>query len=219
MCNTLRYKDRMEEAYAKWEFSEVRITPKLRFRVPPSEPAPVLTVQGDKASIRMMNFGFATQRGRQMMARGETVAKLPMFRDGFKHRRCLILVHGFYDSEDMGKQGRQPWHLHLKDDGLMAFAGLWESRADADNFTIVSAPANSVVARVIDRMPVILPQELWRPWLQADSKAEDLQPMLVPFPSDRMEAYPVTRKVNQKGFDGPECILPIVPEQGDLGLF
>ncbi|MDB6120773.1 MAG: hypothetical protein JWO08_4554 [Verrucomicrobiaceae bacterium] len=219
MCNTLRYKDRMEEAYTKWEFSEVRITPKIRFRVPPSEPAPVLTVHEGQARIRMMNFGFATQRGRQMMARGETVAKLPMFRDGFKHRRCLILVHGFYDSEDMGTQGRQPWHLHLKDDGLMAFAGLWEARADAENFTIVSAPANSVVARVIDRMPVILPSGLWRPWLDASATDQDLQPMLLPFSAEAMEAYPVTRKVNQKGFDGPECIERIVPAQGDLGLF
>lgn len=67
----------------------------------------------------------------------------------------------------MGKY-RQPWHLHLKDDGLMGFAGLWEERSDAENFTIVSAPANVVVARVIDRMPVILPQTLWRPWLNPE---------------------------------------------------
>ena len=218
MCNLLRYKDRMKEAYAEFEFSEVRIVPKIRFRVPPSEPAPVITIQEGHARISMMNFGFATDRGRQMMARGETVAKLPMFKDAFRHRRCLILAHGFYDSEDMGRY-RQPWHLHLKDDELMCFAGLWESRPDADNFTIVSAPANRVVARVIDRMPVILPQALWRPWLLAGAKETELQPMLATFPPETMEAYPVTRKVNQKGFEGPECIARFEPEQGDLGLF
>src|SRR5687767_4739806 len=112
MCNLLRYKDRIKQAYAEFEFSEVRIEPKLSYKVPPSAPAPVISVRDGSPRITMMHFGFAT-KGRQLMARGETAAALPMFRDAFKHRRCLILAHGFYDSEDMGKY-RQPWHIHLK---------------------------------------------------------------------------------------------------------
>lgn len=57
--------------------------------------------------------------------RDETVAKLPTFKEGFRFRRCLILAHGFYDSENIGKW-KQPWHIHLKDDELMCFARLWE---------------------------------------------------------------------------------------------
>ena len=208
----------MQQAFAEWEFSDVRIEPKVCHRVPPSAPAPVITVREGRARISMMNFGFSTPRGRQMMARGETVGMLTMFKKAFRQQRCLILAHGFYDSEDVGRY-RQPWHLHLKDDSLMCFAGLWEERPDAENFTIVSAPANRVVARVIDRMPVILPQPLWRSWLIPEARPEELQPMLTSFPPELMEAYPVTRRVNQRGFDGPECIKPIVPEQGDLGLF
>ena len=208
----------MEQAYAHWEFSNIRIQPKIRFRVPPSAPAPVVTIRGGQPELSMMNFGFATSRGRQMMARGETVARLPTFRDAFRQRRCLILVHGFYDSEDIGPY-RQPWHLHFKDDSLMALAGLWEARADAHNFTIVSAPANRIVARVIDRMPVILPPTHWDQWLDRRATPEDLLPLLTSYPPDQMEAYPVTRQVNQKDYDGPDCIIPITPAQGDLGLF
>jgi putative SOS response-associated peptidase YedK len=219
MCNMLRYKARLDQAYAKWEFSQVRIVPKFRYRVPPSEAAPVVTVRNGKPQLTMQNFGFATKKGRQMMARGETVAKLPMFREAFKKQRCLILAHGFYDSEDLGKSHhKQPWHMHLKTDEVMGFAGLWEQRGNEENFTIVSAPANSVVSRVIDRMPVILPEDLWVPWLDPEATQEELQAMLTPYPAEMMEAYPVTRRVNQKGFDGPECIEPIVPDQGDLGL-
>jgi putative SOS response-associated peptidase YedK len=166
----------------------------------------------------MMNFGFVAGKGRQLMARGETVAELRTFKDAFIHRRCLILAHGFYDSEDMG-QYKQPWHLHLKGDELMCFAGLWESGPGGDSFTIVSAPANAKVARVIDRMPVIMPQKVWRAWLDPNATQQELLPMLQTFPAESMEVYPVTRKVNQKGFEGPECIEPIVPAQGDLGLF
>ena len=63
-----------------------------------------------------------------------------------------------------------------------------------------------------------LPGEAWKPWLDARTSLSDLQSMLTPYPADLMEAWPVTRRVNQRGFESPECILPVVPEQGELGL-
>ncbi len=218
MCNLIRYKAEIQELSGVFdEISDVRITPKVRFKVAPSEPAPVVSVSQGRPQIGMMNFGLRTARGRQLMARGETAAELRMFRDAFRHRRCLIIAHGYYDSLDMGAY-RQPWHIHLKGDALMCFAGLWENAPDADNFVIVSAPANAVVARVIDRMPVILPAAAWRPWLDAGTSRGDLQSMLTSYPADLMEAWPVTRMVNKRGFESPECIEPVVPEQGELAL-
>lgn len=143
----------------------------------------------------MMNFGLKTAKGRQIMAHGETVAELRIFREAFRQRRCLIIALGFYDSLDMGAF-RQPWHVHLKGDGVMCFAGLWESPPDTDSFTIVSAPTNPVVARVIDRMSVILPEESWKPWLDVGTSVSDLQSMLNPYPAEFMESWPVTRQVN-----------------------
>ena len=93
-----------------------------------------------------------TNRGRQMMARGETIDTLRIFKEPFRHRRCLVLANGFYDSEDIGSY-LQPWHIHRRDDEVMMFAGIWEERGDGRNFCLASAPSNRVVARVIDRMP------------------------------------------------------------------
>jgi putative SOS response-associated peptidase YedK len=229
VCNLLRYKERVLEPYRDWEFSDIRIKPAIRFKVAPSEPVPVIIPKrrkknegaaegNDLPMVTMMGFGLASSRGRQMMARGETVERLPMFREAFRSQRCLILANGFYDSLDMGAY-KQPWHIHLKDDETMTFAGIWESGPEGDNFAIVSAPANKVVGRVIDRMPVILPRKHWRQWLAPETPAEELKAMLLPFPDDRMEAYPVTRMVNKKGFEGPECMEPVVPDQGELNMF
>lgn len=222
MCNLLRNKPGYDEAHETFEtLRDVRMLPSApRFKIAPSEEAPVVRIEPTgMAKVAMMRFGFKSGKGgRQLMARGETVGELRMFKDAFKHRRCLVLAHGFYDSEDMGRY-KQPWHIHLKTDGLMAFAALWEEVPDAENFTIVSSPANAVVARVIDRMPVILPRDSWWPWLEPTTSRETLESMMTPYPAELMEAYPVTRKVNQPGFEGPECVERIVPEQADLGLF
>ncbi|OAI56754.1 hypothetical protein AYO49_00565 [Verrucomicrobiaceae bacterium SCGC AG-212-N21] len=84
---------------------------------------------------------------------------------------------------------------------------------------IVSAPANALVLRVIDRMPVILARENWREWLNPEAAQTALKAMLKPYEDASMESWPVTGGVTQRGFEGPECIEPVVPEQGELGLF
>ena len=61
---------------------------------------------------------------------------------------------------------------------------------------------------IID-MPVILPQEAYAEWLTPDERSRDaLQPLLVPYADEEMEAYPVSRFVNRPTNDSPECIAP-----------
>ena len=214
----MRYKEQHLHQFSRWQFRHTRITPAFRFRVPPSQAMPVLTLSAGLAQIDMMNYGFSTGRGRQMMARGENIEKLKTFKESFQHRRCLVLANGFYDSEDIGSY-LQPWHIHRRDDETMAFAGISEERADGKNFCLASATSNRVVARVIDRMPVILDPHQWEAWLDPGTLVDRLKSMLVPYRDEPMEAYPVTRLLNKPGFDGPECIERVEPAQGDLGIF
>jgi putative SOS response-associated peptidase YedK len=216
MCNTLRYKDRAKQPYSKWEFSHVRIDPPRRWKVPPSVPAPVVTVRDGKAQIDMMEFGWRTDKGRQLMARGETVEEKNLFKKAFTSNRCLILADGFYDSQDMGKY-MQPWHFQMKDDEPMVMAGLWQTHPAAECFTIMSAPANELVRRVIDRMPVILQEDQREAWLDPDTPEEALKSLLSTLPAAQMESWPVTRKLLTKGFpDGPDCIARLSEEQDEL---
>lgn len=219
MCSILHYKARKTPETGFGEPSHVRIEPTVRYKVAPSEPAPVLTLRGGRPRVDMMRFGLQTRHtARQLMARGETVAALPTFRDAFRFRRCLVLVDGFYDSQDLGRY-RQPWHFRLKNDAPMVLAGLWEQHPDGENFALISAPANRLMARVIDRMPVILAAEHFRPWLDPAAQPEKLLSLLTSLPSEQMEGWPVTRKLNQRGFESPECLTPIPLEQDELGLW
>ena len=116
-------------------------------------------------------------------ARSETVATQPSFRDAFKARRCLVPVNAFY--EWSGPKGhRTKWRIRVTDEGIFSLAGLWERWRDPESgegletYTIITTAANEAIAKLHDRMPVVLrPQDEER-WLDPKATGKDL---LVPF--------------------------------------
>lgn len=149
---------------------------------------------------------------RMINARSETAADKPSFRKPLKERRCLILADGFYEWRKLGN-GKQPFYIRMEDGKPFAFAGLWE-RWERDGMeirscAILTTQANDLVRKVHDRMPVILPAEARETWLDPDEHDPDaLLPLLVPYPSAAMAAYPVSRAVNRPSNDGPDLVEP-----------
>jgi putative SOS response-associated peptidase YedK len=147
-------------------------------------------------------------------ARSETVAEKPSFRSAFKKRRCLIVADGFYEwQRTEGK--KQPFRFQLQDKQPFGFAGLWEqwqspSGEEIHTCTILTTAANELMAPIHDRMPVILKPEDYDLWL--DPQAQDpkmLQPLLQPFSTEAMTAYPVSTIVNSPKNNTPECVASI----------
>jgi putative SOS response-associated peptidase YedK len=54
-------------------------------------------------------------------------------------------------------------------------------------------------------MPVILPEEHHDAWLSGEAEKE----VLVPFPADRMKAWPISSRVNSPKNNDAEIIVPI----------
>jgi putative SOS response-associated peptidase YedK len=141
----------------------------------------------------------------------------------FRHR-CLIVADGFYEwmkAEDP-KQPRQPWRFTVDGGEPFAFAGLctrkeWEDEEDRGvedgwlySCTIVTTTPNEVVAKVHDRMPVILPSaEDEAAWLRPDLDVEDAIAMCAPLPAERVEGTPANPQLNKvgKGSEGPELLV------------
>jgi putative SOS response-associated peptidase YedK len=153
-------------------------------------------------------------------ARAETVSSKPAFRAAFQRRRCLVPADGFYEwKPEDGK--RQPYFFTRSDDGLFAFAGLWEvwqkDGQRLETVSILTTAANEVVRPVHDRMPVILPQGAEALWLGPQSgDAAGLAELLRPFPADEMRSRPVSTAVNSAKNEGPACIEPAGPLQRAL---
>lgn len=145
-------------------------------------------------------------------ARAETVADKPAYRDAFRHRRCLIPATGFYEWQQ-GGTSRIPHYIRLRDGGLFAFAGLWEHWQQADrsldSCTLIVTSANAQMAPIHARMPVILAPEHYATWLDpSHTDRERLLSLLVPCPADALEAWPVSRRVNDPHHDSPRCLEP-----------
>ena len=105
--------------------------------------------------------------------------------------------------------------ITVRSDGLFAFAGLWETWKQADDSrlltcTIITTPANDFLASIHHRMPVILPQEAEARWLDPDEQnTAALSEMLLPYDSERMQAYEVSTLVNSPRNNSPELIAPV----------
>lgn len=144
-------------------------------------------------------------------ARGETIAEKPSFRNALKKRRCLVLADGFYEWQKT-ESGKQPYHFHREDGGVMAFAGLWEKWNGDDTIyscTIITTQANELLGRFHDRMPVILDAEDHEQWLDPDFQDKaSLQNLIRPYPAEEMSCQMANRIVNNVKNESPECLVP-----------
>ncbi len=170
-------------------FEDLRF-PKLRPRYNIAPTQSILCVRQDpqgNCEPAMLRWGlvpFWSQDlkigARMINARSETAATKPSFRAAFKSRRCLVLADGFFEWKKIGKE-KQPYYITQVDDGPFCMAGLWESWKDkqsdsglaapVETCTILTTEANSMMAPLHDRMPVILDRDQYSFWL--DSSFQD----------------------------------------------
>jgi hypothetical protein len=88
------------------------------------------------------------------------------------------------------------------------------------SFTIITTGANKLLRPIHNRMPVILEPLAAKQWLDPIfTSLRTLSFLLQPFPSELMEAYEVSRLVNDPKNDSPACIEPAAHLDKDLPLF
>jgi putative SOS response-associated peptidase YedK len=153
-------------------------------------------------------------------ARAETVTVKPSFRDAFLRRRCVIPASGFYEWAQHGK-ARKPWLFQRPGGAAFGFAGLWETWR-APNGTVLESCAfittapNAVMRPVHHRMPVILTPATYDSWLDPAADPEKhLIPLLRPAPDDTLTATALSSYVSNVRHEGPACLTPAGPDDGD----
>lgn len=149
---------------------------------------------------------------RPINAKAETVAALPHFRDAYRRRRCLLPVDNFFEWQGV-KGNKQPFAVGLKSGEPFALAAIWENwqKPGTDEwlrtFAVITTGANELVRGIHDRMPVIIPPIAYERWLSPHEP--DPRDLPVPFPSEPMTLWPISKRVNKVENDDAAILEPI----------
>lgn len=184
------------------------------YNVAPTDRVPIVRVSAERGArvVSAARWGLVPawasdprSGSRMINARVETVATSRAYASAFEKRRCLVPADGWY--EWVREPGRKQPYFMTKSEGL-TLAGIWSVRGDLLTFSVLTMPAVGELARVHNRMPLLLPPARWEDWLTATIRDD----LLTPAPSaylDSIEIRPVGAAVGDVRNDGPAMIVPI----------
>jgi putative SOS response-associated peptidase YedK len=223
MCGRYRLSRRKEFLAEHFDTNFDDLDWEPRYNIAPTQAVAVIRRRGPSQTRQatMMRWGLIpswasdpTIAARTINARAETAASKPSFREPLRNQRCLVPADGFYEWRRSAKE-KQPFCFEVEAGAVFAFAGLWDSWRSPDGdaletCTILTTTPNDLLADVHDRMPVILPAELYDRWLDPGMHGlEGVLGLLKPYDPALMRRYPVSQRVNLVTNEGPECSAPV----------
>ena len=174
-----------------------------------------------KLHVRMMEWGcipfyvkdldvFKRQRATMLNARSERIlGDTKSYWHKIRNRRCLIPLNGFYEHRKVtGFKNKVPYFITLKKQPMFFMPGLYSVAEIVDketgelikhwSYTIITRDANSVMKQIHNdgenrwRMPLLLPLEQSKKWLEEEVSEEDYKAILdFEMPSPELNCIPV----------------------------
>jgi putative SOS response-associated peptidase YedK len=209
MCGRYTYKLTWEEIVRLYRLTigQPAQNTRARYNVCPTTAIDIIVDNAGERRLEQMRWGLVPSWWSKPLkdlklatfnARAENVAEKPFFREAFKRQRCLIPVSGYYEWQDT-PSGKQPCYFTARDGSpASTIAGLWDEWQDKvsgetlKSCTMIVTSPNKFVAEVHDRMPVLLAQKDFEPWLSGSAGLE----LLKPADDDLLQNWPVSKRVN-----------------------
>lgn len=189
------------------------------YNIAPTAEVPVLVLKGE-LECRPMRWWMtprwapdAPTTYAMFNARAESLEKSRAFRGPFHAHRCLVPVAGYYEWEwdEIGKK-KQPW-LVQPAEAPMLLAGIWEhwqrGAEQLESFAIITTQADPELGWLHDRMPVMLPPDVLRRWLDPATPVAELMPLLAPVLPYPVTTTPVSPRMNNARMHEPEAVAPV----------
>ena len=216
-------------------FNVSAFDPKLfnpSYNVSHGDSAPVITQENPK-SLSFFQFGFTPHWGKkqyyQINARSEGdknkdnnplytgrkgIFDKPMFRHSIRSKRCLVIADCFVEGPQKERLDK-PYVVYLKGDHPFSLAGIYdqwiniETGEEISSFAIITAPPNNLMEQIgHHRSPVIVSEELRSAWLDPNMTAADISQIMNVYPSELMNAYPISSAIKNPTATGAELIVP-----------
>jgi putative SOS response-associated peptidase YedK len=217
-----------DEASIEREFNLVRQDQNLSpsYNVAPTQMVPVVRAVDGTRKLETLRWGlipfFAkgeSPKYSTINARIETVETAASYRGPWKRgQRCLQIATGFFEWH-LDEAGRKaPYFIHLNDQPIFGFAGLWDRSIKADGTAVesvvhITMPANDLMKSIHNtgsnphRMPAILRREDQEAWLAGS--VDDARSVLKQYDAGLMVAYEVSTRVNTPKNNDVTLIDPV----------
>src|SRR5690606_18431728 len=173
---------------------------------------------GKPSEIQMLNWGLvpfwvkdsaaATRlRVTTLNCISEEMFDKPAYRDAAgEGKRCLIPCTGFFEWRWLDEKGRNkiPYYIKLRDQMIFSIAGLysrWINRATDErlySYTVLTTAANPMMSTIHNskrRMPVIIPREYEKDWLNPNLTKEDVLAFCQPIDDKLMTAHTISKRI------------------------
>ena len=184
------------------------------YNIAPSQES-IIIVDNNKIEIANWGFKFIDKENQKenlvINSRLETIKDKLIFKDSFLKRKCLIPANGYYEWHKENNI-KKPYFIHIPEKESIFFAGIWRYLDFYNSkkiiFSIITKPANSILAKIHHRMPVIFSIEESREYLESNN-SEFLNINFVSTIENYFEYYEISKFVNSPTNNSPKCIIPI----------
>lgn len=180
---------------------------KPRYNIAPTQVVPIIRTPGilEFSTWGLKPIWLKEGQASFINARMETLSEKPAFKRAIKLQRCLVIADGYFEWKQIGNI-KQPFYISLPQHELFAFAAVW----DGDTCAVITKKADqSLLAKVHDRMPVIIAPDQYAVWLNIKTPADIVTNAMSQNNLPALKIYPVTTKVNIPKNDFSECIAPL----------
>lgn len=136
----------------------------------------------------------------------------PEFGNLIRNQRCLVIADAFVVGID-----DKPYLVYLRNKQRpLAFAAIWNKHFDdelgeeVNSFAIITTTANKLIQHLgYKKMPVILKQQCDSRWLRPSSELFEILDMLTPYPTNLMNAYPISTKIINTDLNEKSLVMPV----------
>jgi putative SOS response-associated peptidase YedK len=190
-----------------------------KYNIAPGQDVPVV-IRNSPNRLLLMRWGLIPHWAKEanvgykmINARAETLTERPAYRGLLGSKRCIVPASGFYEWQDTGERGKQPYYIHAGAGDYLPFAGLYDIWVNPEgtevySCTIITTQSTIHLQPIHNRMPAILEPATEEMWLDPDmTDPHELTSLLHPYTIRELGVYKVSKAVNRAGYDTPHLIL------------
>lgn len=172
MCGRYQLDTGIEQLMLRFDAENRYIGYGSKNEIFPTDMVAIITGEGGHNYIDAAKWGFDNPYDKRPLinARGETVDQKRTFKDMFTNGRCIIPATAFFEWQKNEEKKKTKMLITVKDVSIFGMAGIYRSVLNEDGSTtfraaIITISANKLMSEIHDRMPVILPADAEKIWL------------------------------------------------------